>query len=267
MNHLACHIYPRKHGTWRRTVAHILARDRLFTGKRVIAIATDDTTDDPQEVRDSLSGFDAEFIIVENSPRSREVLTHWMLLKRIEGLPGSTFFCHGKGSTHMADSVTQQWGDVMWHVLCDYPEVVKCVLEQRACVGCFRRFEGLDCPWHFSGSFHWFRNADAFSRNWQNIDRHYYGTETWPAKQFSLEESACLFMDRCGDLYHPDYWTGEVLPLFRRWLEQLRFCGVSMTDCSTTDWSRLPETRFPPLIGWNGFGTTPRENESSRQIG
>ena len=90
-----------------------------------------------------------------------------------------------------------------------------------ATAGAFRKFGnpqrngwGL---WHYSGSLYWFRNRDAFRRNWRYVPERFYGTEAWPGIMFAPDESACVVCDDVGDLYNLDYFEKHIEPQLAAW--------------------------------------------------
>jgi hypothetical protein len=266
MKHLLCHIWPRKDGLWRRTADNLRLRWSRFSGRKVVALALDGNTSSPEEVRAELPE-DVEVFQFGNKPNLREVRTFVQLLEHVRGAEGETFYCHGKGSSpsHNNDGdPCHNWADAMFHVLLDWPGLVDCVLSRYPLAGCFRSFHGFGIPnngWHYSGTFFWFRNRDVFSRNWRDIDRIWFGTETWPPKHFTREEAPCLFYDNIAAtpqaplLYQADHWNSFVWPALHRWRERCLSCGLSTTLHSRPNWSRLPETLFRSPNGKGGSGT------------
>jgi hypothetical protein len=83
-------------------------------------------------------------------------------------------------------------------------------MERFSMAGAFRKFGQFTTPgnhrWHYSGTNYWFRHDDVFSRDWQKLDQHFFGTESWPGRMFKPEETACLFADNAGDAYKQHYW-------------------------------------------------------------
>lgn len=265
---LAYHVYPKRHpGTWTRSVDHIVARWKLFTGKKVIAIASDHSTIDVERVMRRFPP-DAEFIRVRNVVKRREMHSFEQLMESVLTRGDRTFWCHGKGSTRGTDTTAHDWCDLMFHCLCDYPSLIDKILMTAPIVGIMRRFGNhfVDCPWHYSGTFYWFDNDEALARDWRKNPQDGWGTEKWPGCHFTREEACCLFMENAGDPYVREFWDSTITPAFEYWREMLRFAGLSSTDCSTTDWSRLPPTTFRPLIGLNGCDTTRQVSESLQLI-
>ena len=225
MNHLMMHIYPRVGGTWRDAVAEIRSRRSLFEGRRVAGVALGEGLESRESVRDTLGDLFDSVTFVDNDPGLREVATFPLLITSLRGVAGNVFYCHTKGSTHPAESICQEWRRLMFSVCLDYPALIDCSLRSHAIAGpCRRVGDMLSVPWHFSGAFYWLRAAAAWARNWGHIHQVWYGVESWPAVQFSIEESACLFLDHCQDLYATDYWDRVVRPAFAVWRERISKC-------------------------------------------
>lgn len=273
IRNLVSHILPKDNGKWRRTVAHLRSRMELFNGKRVVSVATADDCDSPEEVR-SAFGSDAdsiEWLTFPNDCGLREVVSFVPMLERVASLNKNeiTFVCHSKGATHgHDDSICHLWADLMFATCLDVPELVDCALQSAAICGSFRTGSGhLMVPWHFSGTFYWIRHDATFSRNWRNIRRHPFGTESWPGLQFAKEESACLFLDNCGSPYDESYWETSVLPAYRYWQERLRACGLVTTPYSPPSWFLERHPNFRDATGPAGSATTAPAKKNWRRIG
>lgn len=214
--HLTCHIWPVKgYGAWQWNCDWLLKHADLFNGRRIVAIAVSPEADSPDMVRDYLKDFTKDFIIVRNNPVLREVESWVPMLSMLEPYQSSqdvTFSCHAKAVRHRikesesAGSTLFRWTRLMYQTCLDWP-AVRPLLEQHGTVGSFRRFAahmqsrtGFG-PWHYSGSFFWWRNRDAFRRNWRYVPSKFFGTEAWPGIMFTPEESGVLFANDCGDLY------------------------------------------------------------------
>jgi len=236
--HLLYHCWP-KAPAWRRNLDQLIRRIDLFNGRRVVAIASGRGTDPPGAVREVLKGHVHEFIEVQNDRRLREVKTFLPLWERVVTADPNhvTFFGHTKGAQYGRDpgSVTHRWADLMYEVCLDYWPLVAEALRHRPLVGAVKRvgayFNGSRSQWHYPGSFHWFRNADVFAKpRWRNIDRQYWGIESWPSLHFRSEEAAALFLEggaEQGWLYDPAVWASVIGQL--------------------TDWRKANERHLQPV--------------------
>lgn len=224
VTHLMCHIFPRIGGTWKDSIEGIRQRLQLFDGRRVFGIVHGDNLEPPETVQRELADIATDFVVMANEPSLREVQTWPSMISILHGQPGRVFYCHSKGGTHHAESVCQEWRRVMLEVCLDYPALIDAALERYAVCGPFRRHEGLGVPFHFSGSFYWFNCAALWARSWGAIEQVWYGVESWPARQFTLAESFCLFLDSAGDLYSERYWEVAVRPALKAWKDRITKC-------------------------------------------
>jgi len=222
---LIAHIWPTNNGAWKWNADQLIKRKDIFTGKRVIGVATGPNTVPLEEVTEHLKPLDAEIFTVPNNPRIREGATFQRLLESVRSEADSiTFYCHSKGARHGeafgdAGSTLADWTEAMYVSCLDNLDLIISQLQNSAMTGPFRRFGNFKTPgnhrWHYSGAFYWFRNADVFERNWQKMDLFFFAVESWPGLMFRPEEVACCFRDNCGDLYQKAYWDENVAPLFR----------------------------------------------------
>ena len=215
--HLLFHLWPKKTsaGTWQRNLDQLKQRWQLFTGKKVIAVATSIDTHSLEAVQDYMHGYDCEWVHVENDPALREVKTFYQLFDRVEGLPGYTFYAQGKGVSKPINRGVSihSWTMAMYEILLDYWPLVEQNLKSKPVVGCFKKsapgmFGGSQSTWHYSGSFAWFKNDELFSRNWRVIEQVWFGIESYPSMVFSDSEAACLFHchNKQFNLYSLGYW-------------------------------------------------------------
>ena len=248
---LICHVYPRSNGRYLRTVDHLRRRWRLFTGRKIIAVALDETTDSLPEVRGAFGDCEAEFLTVRNS-ELQEVETFVRSLERLAAEPGITFRCHAKGATHLDPrAASHAWADVMFSACLDFPGLIECALSRSAVCGAFRSHGIWGGPgyhnWHFAGSCYWFRNDAAFVRNWRNVHQAFWGAEAWPGI-FGIEESVCLFCDRAQthQLYNVEWWENGLGPSFFHWVRRLESCSLRSPAYIPRDsllWNWRPTSR------------------------
>lgn len=228
--HLTCHLWPvRDFGAWQWNCDQLLSHADLFNGKRIVSIAVSDETDSADAVRDYLRDFTTEFIVVKNDPKIREVATWLPMLSRLQRYQGEsdvTFSCHGKCVRHnlkladAAGSTVFRWTAEMYETCLNW-WLVRPILERAAMAGSFRRFmtahRNAWGPWHYSGTFYWWRNRDVFRRNWEYVPQRFFGTEAWPGWLFKPDEVGVICGDDVGDLYQFDYWTNTIEPLLEQW--------------------------------------------------
>ena len=230
VRHLTFHVYPVKgNGSWQWNCDRLLEHREQFNGRRIVAIATDGQTDSAETVQAYLRDLTDEFIIVKNNPNRREVETWIPMLERLEKYQSDqdvTFSCHAKGIRRPLletdNDAIYRWTKAMYDTTLSRPEAVRKLLETQATVGSFRRYgagtnqKGFGL-WHFSGTFYWWRNRDAYRRNWRYVPQAFFGTEAWPGLLFRPDESACVACDNVGNLYDRAYWDREIEPQLRAW--------------------------------------------------
>jgi hypothetical protein len=198
---------------WRKNVRQLLRRWDQFNGKKIIAISVGNGLAEGPEVRNLFEGRGAEFINVANDVRLRERASFFYLLERVESRdPGeATFYAHAKGVTTVGNTLgVMYWRNLMYASLLDQPERVRQMLRQFPVVGSFRKRQNVvypdgvtKSPWHFSGTFFWFRHDAWFSRPWRTLPITGWSVEAAPGLLFKYEESCCVAKDEPGDPYNP----------------------------------------------------------------
>lgn len=217
IRNLIYHILPiASNDNWKWNLNQLALRQRLFNGKKVLAIAV---SGDPVRTvpADTVLEYSASIGLewthsaaFQNNSQLREVVTFpWLLQTVASNDPNEvTFTCHAKSVTRGMNEWTERWTKTMYRVCLDDWTSVQNALEYFSLAGAFRRFGqfSMGNNWDYSGTFFWMRHADLFVRNWKLIDQHFAGTETYPGKHFRSEEAACLFGDDIGDLYDSNVW-------------------------------------------------------------
>lgn len=215
-------------GVWQRNLEQIRRRRHLFNGRRVATILTGEKMDPPDVVRREAAGLFDEMIEVPNDPQLREVVSFRALMPCVASLDRNTitFFAHAKGVTKpVNDGVSvHRWTDLMYETCLDYLPLAERLLQQFPVVGSFKRigpfFYGSASQWHYSGTFYWFRSANVFCRQWDVIDAHWWGTESWPGLHFRVEQGGVLFAESADsdfDLYLVDFFNGVIEPQYADW--------------------------------------------------
>lgn len=226
VRNLLYHVYPvRGNGTWQRNLDQLKKRWALFTGQKIIAVATDDRCDPPEAVRDYLGQDDVEWIVRPNDPGLGEVVTWRDLWGRLDGRPGMTFYAHAKGVKHPVNPGVgvHRWVDVMYRSCLDYLPFVEDLLRRHPIAGSFKKlgrgFAGSVSEWHYSGTFYWVR-TDAGIEMHRRLDRMWAGTEAWPGVAFDQRDGAVIFMEGMVgkvNLYLLNYMRSVIEPAFKRW--------------------------------------------------
>lgn len=234
--HLTFHVYPvAGYGVWQWNCDQLLKHADLFNGRRIIAVATDKKTDSADDVRKYLADFTDEVIEVQNNSKLREVVSWVPMLSKLEPLNSPndvTFSCHAKCVRHRmipdtgdTGSTIFNWTQAMWDT-CGNWDAVRPLLETHATVGSFRRrgshpnTANAFGDWHYSGTFYWWRNRDAFRRDWKRFPQTFFGTEAWPGILFKKDEAAVVVGDDVNDLYVLKYWQEEIQPMVDEWRQR-----------------------------------------------
>src|SRR4029077_4401555 len=154
-----------------------------------------------------------EFLELPNSRELRERASLMPLLEKVESLnpDEATFYAHAKGvSTVGNPEGVMYWRNLMYQSLLDQPARVRQMLRQYPIVGSFRKRGNVvypdgvtSSPWHYAGTFFWFRHDAWFGRAWRNLPATGWSVEAAPGLLFRYEESGCVAKDEPGDPYNP----------------------------------------------------------------
>lgn len=225
VRHLTYHVWPTKHHDgWKWNLEQLAARWQLFNGSRILGIATDSKTVTPVDVlafTDSLGIRFDHVVSRPNQAKLREVVTWLPMLELLSphkaGPDEVVFSSHAKGVRH--DDLTEKleaWTRLMYVSCLDDWPLVESQLSRHLATGSFRRYGNFTTPgnyrWHYSGTFFWWRLAEIAKRKWRTVDQRFFGTESWIGHQCRPEETGCLFLNDCGDLYQDNYWEKVVWP-------------------------------------------------------
>jgi hypothetical protein len=182
---------------WHWNVQKIKGFWNVFTGRKIIMIVTDKSTDDPSVVLKELS-FPVESIVQKNDRSLGETKTFMDGLSRLQSLNinEATFYAHAKGVTRNSEPV-KAWADTLYNLNLSVPAAIDILLGNYAVVGALRRpcthVAPFSHDWFFEGSFYWMKHSELFKRNWRNMLHGYYGTEHYPGLQFREEETYSIF--------------------------------------------------------------------------
>lgn len=202
-------VYPRRQtcGLWKAQQETIREAIGRFDGKKVCAIAVDDSTD-AAAIDKTLWD---EVIELPNNPRHRELPGWRWAMEKLRGQPGFTIRLHAKGAWRGAqEQHLVRWWELAYETLLNV-DAVRGGLEQSAITGVFRRnvpAANLGVAWHYTGSMYAFRNDWVFGRDWEprgKVDPAWY-VEAWPALVAPRDLVGCLRFDGVGDLYRAKSW-------------------------------------------------------------
>jgi len=197
IRHLTYHLAPlaSARGNWRWNVDQLVRRWPIFTGRKLIAVATGENCD-PLDVVQAAFPPDAEFIAAPNDRELREAVTFPKLCAAVIDEPGITFFAHAKGASyyeprtnapHLA-AATNAWSTCMYRGLLDAPAKIDAAMADRWFFSLLMRNGRFDCfdygaalDWHLCGTFFWFSNERVRRANWrEHLPPHRYAVEQWP---------------------------------------------------------------------------------------
>lgn len=227
---LIYHITPfASNDIWLRNVRQLLKRIDLFNGRKVIAVAIGEGLVPVEQVRQAFGNVTVEIITRPNSAQLRENATFLPLLESVADPDPhtATFYAHAKGVGKDVCCLgpprgSLYWRNAMYHELLDDWSRINELLIDSAIVGTHRRQHNENhqiypdgqstSPWHFAGTFFWFRNQDVFSTDrWREVWQPTgWGTEAWPGRMFDFEQSACVAYDGLEDLYNPDVYFPQI---------------------------------------------------------
>jgi hypothetical protein len=202
---LIYHVCPlRTNDGWKDNLWEVIKRWSVFTGRKVLAIATGEDLHEPETVKQLINRSDAEYLLVPNDKELREVASFLPLLETIQSTDPSeaSFYSHTKANS-TADNAQGAWlwALAMYRHLLDRPEEIRELLRTFAAVGCCKMVwpKGTVAPyptrlavgnWMFAGTFFAFRHNRVFTKNWRSIPSDRYAAEAWLSTMF--EESECV---------------------------------------------------------------------------
>jgi hypothetical protein len=214
---LVWHIWP-IHGTWKWHVDRLNELLRNVHGQVIIGIATDENTDDPEEVKARFERKDIIFLVNKNvtiqgmdiKHRGRqfgELVTAIPAFKMLDASQDTiTIYGHAKGArphTRTSEAV-RIWTETMYETVSFNLEKTVEVLEAGYNVlGSFRTFGTnplqTQHKYHFSGTFYNFRTRILSSG--RKFQLRYGGTECWPGDHIPATKAWCEFRDNSPLLF------------------------------------------------------------------
>lgn len=218
--HLVYHILPVSGPVWRRGVDQLRLRWNLFTGMKVIGIATGGPVmahkgdgkqyplESAKKVREYLPP-DCEVIEYENAPNRWE-LSGWPKLWRrlFEGCQDddAVLYAHAKGVTRPGHQTVHAWADEMYRLNLDYWDVVEELLKNHPVAGAFKRAGSTlarackDTPgmenshWYFAGNFWWSRCGPLREKMAAvPVPPDPWGAEAWAGLAWGWQEAGSVW--------------------------------------------------------------------------
>lgn len=246
--HLVYHLLPvGGNGIWRRGVDALRLRWSMFTGRKVVAVATGGPIREQVDAQEGIAApsrtlpldpvaavraylpDDAEVIEVPNDPAQWERVSWAKLWARV--LDGAddldaVLYAHAKGVTRRPGSPCHRWADLLYALNLDHWPEVEAVLRHHPIAGSLvKRGKFFGPPsdasdWHYSGNFWWLRAGDARKAVASvPVPSDRWGAEAWPGIAFPLAEAGEVFGPGGSDfhLYDPAH-LDRVLASHAQWL-------------------------------------------------
>jgi len=230
--HLIYHVYAlRANDHWRRNIRQLKRRWSVFTGRKIVAIATDPNSYTAEEVQAEFADDSIEWIVRPNDGRLREASTFPALLAAVQTEANdAVFFAHTKGTNNrMMEAGIVAWRNTMYAKLLDDPEAIRNHLRRHPFVGCCQGSWGrAPSPypsrlrwgeWMFAGTFWWFSTEAVFSHpKWATVPNDRYGVEAWPSGLFCRDDCLSIFQPwpktsmppSNRSPYHPSWYPPEM---------------------------------------------------------
>jgi hypothetical protein len=219
---LAYHITPfDSNDTWLKNVAQLRRRWSVFTGQKIVSVATGRGLVPFDRVKPFLPDPEIEWLEFPNSRALRESVSLYPMLRRLSPSAGeATFYGHAKGVTRdPCDVRMRDWRNNFYKHLLDRADECMKFLETHVCVGAYRQHHNQplhkashltqterNVGWHYAGTMMWFRNADVLSHpRCFEIQQSGWMCEFWLPQLFTYEQSACIYRDNTPDPYRRDH--------------------------------------------------------------
>lgn len=220
---LLYHVYPLG-DKWKWNIDQILARIDIFNGRRIVAIAVDETTASADDVRKYFGGAVHEYMVYENNRNRGEMVSFIPLLAQLQSTDTNqiTFRAHAKGVAQKTKKAPHimDWTEMLYATNLDDLSLVEDQLTEFAMTGACRKWDQFKKSQRlptYSGTFYWFRNCYVYSRKWRDVPMMRWGCEAWPGRMFSPSETACTFWDNTGSMYSTEYWESQIKPAYEEW--------------------------------------------------
>ncbi len=244
--HLLFHLLPVSgNGVWQNAINQLRLRWKLFTGRKIISIATGGSVseridgtervpggirrlklDSVETVRRSLPS-ECELIEVENDPVLWEGASWprlWDALASDSDPADTVLYAHAKGVTRKLTSPCHKWTDILHQTSLDYPNLVDEILQTKPVCGSLPKwgpfFGGIliNSRWHYSGNFWWARVGVVLEKIRDiPLPLNAWAAEAWIGAAFHKDEAGAVFESRLiTHLYKPEE-LDRVCEDFSKW--------------------------------------------------
>lgn len=201
--HLIYHVAPIDHPLLRVNLDWLARYWINFNGKRVIHVGRQEGWLDFDAFKTlwkeaGLPVDGVSFVQTDNDPEWGETRPFIEeLLPRVESTQSGeiTFYAHAKGVSRPLTEPIRKWVDFLYVKNLGNLRRVQSALSRHPVAGVLKishPMGPLKAPWHYSGSFFWFRNSDLFQKDWRRIPPGRYGVEAYPAEHFPGRQACCL---------------------------------------------------------------------------
>jgi phosphopantetheinyl transferase (holo-ACP synthase) len=208
IRNLLFHACPKDNEMLYFNIRYLSKYFHLFNGKKVFNVAYGKdmmSLDDFKSIleKHNINTEQIIFTTSKNTNSLRERPAFFKnLLPKVKSLNENeiTFFCHTKGVSYKSFQVPKTWARLMYEYNLNDINKIERILNKYPCCGpCCGILKkgpsswcGYHVPWHFSGTFFWFRNKSLFSKDWQHTRPGKHGVETYLSTHFSTKEAKCL---------------------------------------------------------------------------
>jgi len=220
---LIYHVYPLKNSTWQWGISKLLQYRSAFNNKVILTVATDANTESLETVSSFFDFPGKEVVTVVNDPKKGEskAMALSLPLVKTNDPDEITFYAHSKGVSKIKKearfkSQVQMWAEAMFFMNLNRLDLIESLIKDYDAIGILKQIKNhAGAPWHFSGTFFWFRSSAIADKDW-TVAQEYYGSEGWIGKRVPADRAFSLF-DTTRNLY--DYVLKE--EEYRRSLEKI----------------------------------------------
>lgn len=245
--HLVYHILPVSgNGVWRRCVRELTLRWGLFTGRKIVSVATGPPVRERVDKVEKVSGpprtlavesvnavrrslpSDAEVFEVPNDPVTWERASWFGLWDRVLGTADDTdavLYAHAKGVTRKLTSTCHFWSGLLYALALDHWDTTARLLTRYPVVGSLLKTGSYFPPplhtsrFHYHGNVWWVRAGVARNRlAIRPLEPHGWASEAWVGSAFHRTEAGVMFdpTPQVNYLYSPQE-ADRVAGLYDRW--------------------------------------------------
>lgn len=220
--HLVYHVLPvQGNGVWRRCVRELVLRWNLFTGRKIVSVATGGVVRERVDRVEKVSGTvrtlsvesvdavraalpdDAEVFEVPNDPVTWERASWSGLWERVlvtAGDDDAILYAHAKGVTRKLTSTCHFWTDLLYSLALDHWDATESLLKRYPVVGSLLKSGAYFPPplhtsqFHYHGNVWWVRAGVVRERlPLRPLEPHGWASEAWVGTAFHRSEAGVLF--------------------------------------------------------------------------